>query len=1460
MKKSLLFLAFAFSANFLFGQALTGIKTIPGDYASLATAITGLNANGVGSGGVIFNIASGYSETFTTPASGLITATGTALNPIVFQKSGSGENPLITAATGVGTTDGIIILAGSDFIRFDGITLMENSANNTNTKRMEWGFALVKKQNTAPFDGCQHVVIKNCTITLNKANNSSRGIYAGNHLPSSVTPLAITETTDATSHCEFYGNTINNCFQPLSLNGYNAPSPYTLHDQNNLIGIPQGNTISGFTGSGIYAIYQNNIRINNNVITESTGSLGTLYGIQADAALQAKGEITGNTISLRSGITNATTIYGISCKLGNNSAGSEVKISGNIIQDCSFNTTISTAFYGIDAPSAAQSLEITNNQVVRNTIPGSGSFYGINVPTNPSLLTISGNKISDNKKTGPQGSSYGIFTGASTEINAVSNIISNNTILNSSGTIQCEIYGYYNASTCINHTISKNSIDSLIIGGTNTHMSNRVTGIYSDGSSDTKIISENTLQTLSTHAGYATGIYSRYGDRVRIYRNSLSSISSDAGTNSSSLNALTCIRGIDVNYAFRGLIHNNFVYDLKTLSANNVHSISGIFIGSDGNYGRTANLYHNTVFLNASSTGSDFGSSAVYCATTSNSLTFLMQSNILVNTSTNSGLGKTSAFRRYDLPATNYSKLSDKNCFYAGTPGPNNVIYQAGAFSYKTIEDYKGIMSSSGKDANSFSELPPFINTTSVPCDLHIQAGALTKCESGGIVAVYADETIDFDFDGDPRYPSAGYPVDPSFAANAPDVGADEFAGINLDDVGPVIEYESLKNTGSLQPRTLIATITDENSGIPVSGIGLPVLYWRISGSAPGSWNVSQATSNGNDQFSFSFGGGVQYNDTVYYYIVAQDLAPIPNVSSIYNTTGLSSNPPACSTPFTWSEYLVAQLCGNYTVGKGKNYETIQAAMNDLVIKEITCPVTLLLTDESYIESINIMTPNGASETNTVTIRPAPRINAMIHIYSTSGVLNFYDADYFIFDGSNEPGGSSKNLIIENSEENSSLVIITSFGYDNTGSQHNIIRNCILRGGSQIYSSFGIKTNDGPHKDWLLENNEFQNLSTAISLKGTSNKKIEQVKISRNIFGNPVDSLTLSLAGIEVSYTDQLTVSDNKFLNMINPEDNPVAISLGVESTNAVISKNIITGVKYTGNENFGGKGIEINTNNISSNIAIYNNAISGISGDGYDDLPGDAIVGIRIDGTTGGVKLYHNSVNLSGTISGNYQNNKSAAVYLGSPVSDISLLNNIFANSLEDNLENSVAYAIYSDAAPTAFSSIDFNNYFTSGPEGVLGFSGTNRIDLADWKSATGKDLHSMSFLPPFMSNTNLRLSVSNNAGTPIPEVTTDADGVVRNHVNPDIGAYESSLTSSGKNGPADIANITIYSSNDIIYINPNGNPARVSVYNALGQPLHHANLISNALHEIKVETPGVYIVRIISGQQVNSTRVFCK
>ena len=91
-----------------------------------------------------------------------------------------------------------------------------------------------------------------------------------------------------------------------------------------------------------------------------------------------------------------------------------------------------------------------------------------------------------------------------------------------------------------------------------------------------------------------------------------------------------------------------------------------------------------------------------------------------------------------------------------------------------------------------------------------------------------------------------------------------------------------------------MATITDA-TGVPTSGTGLPVLYWKINA---GSYTAATATSLGLNQYQFTFGAGVAAGNTVSYYVVAQDSAATPNVSANPSTgaAGFTFNPPAVST------------------------------------------------------------------------------------------------------------------------------------------------------------------------------------------------------------------------------------------------------------------------------------------------------------------------------------------------------------------------------------------------------------------------------------------------------------------------------------------------------------------------------------------------------------------------------------
>src|SRR4249919_2413695 len=118
------------------GAQVSGTVSVPGTYSSIATLLVDLNQNGI-SGPVTVNIAAGYTETAVTGGFTL-SASGSATSPIVFQKQGTGSNPLIYAYTGNKTPgsaiqDGIFRLSGCDYITINGIDLSDGNTSNPST-------------------------------------------------------------------------------------------------------------------------------------------------------------------------------------------------------------------------------------------------------------------------------------------------------------------------------------------------------------------------------------------------------------------------------------------------------------------------------------------------------------------------------------------------------------------------------------------------------------------------------------------------------------------------------------------------------------------------------------------------------------------------------------------------------------------------------------------------------------------------------------------------------------------------------------------------------------------------------------------------------------------------------------------------------------------------------------------------------------------------------------------------------------------------------------------------------------------------------------------------------------------------------------------------------------------------------------------------------------------------------
>ena len=293
-----------------------------------------------------------------------------------------------------------------------------------------------------------------------------------------------------------------------------------------------------------------------------------------------------------------------------------------------------------------------------------------------------------------------------------------------------------------------------------------------------------------------------------------------------------------------------------------------------------------------------FGTSGIYRigATTMADL----RNNLIVNNSTAGPTGGFSVALRCSTVYNSafYASTSNNNCFFAGTPSAKNLIFYDGTNSDQTVGAYKSRVT--GRDGLSLSESPNFVTVDGNP--YRINTTIATQLESGAL-PVTSPIAITDDYFANIRN------------TNSPDIGAEEFSGVMLDLTSPAIAYTDLGVTNLTAERTLTATISDAN-GVPASGAGLPVLYWKINS---GSYIPVTGVSIGNNQYTFKLGAGVVVNDTVRYYIVAQDLIATPNVGSYPSgASGFTANPPVASTPPPAPSFyaiVAAPLAGDYTVG-----------------------------------------------------------------------------------------------------------------------------------------------------------------------------------------------------------------------------------------------------------------------------------------------------------------------------------------------------------------------------------------------------------------------------------------------------------------------------------------------------------------------------------------------------------------
>jgi hypothetical protein len=1104
---------------------LTGPKSIPGNYADLASAIADLNTQGVGAGGVTFNLAAANPQT--APARYVIGGTGSAVlgtasaaNPIVF----NGNNNTITASaalTAGALNDGIFKLIGADWVTISGFTMTENAANTitaAGTNNMtEWGVALLYVTAT---DGASNNTINGNTIDLDRTYQNTFGIYSN----STHTATAVTTSATATGATGGNHNLIitNNNITDVN-QGIVHVGPTAAADQNDLVtigGAGAANNITNFGTTGTFSGYANvsgtvngilvrntkNFTILNNTVTSSNGgvTVGTLNGIQIPASSTAPTgtlaqNISGNIISLRSavaagqivginvpsGSVNATTTFSATSNdfntFGHTVAATgaisfiiqqgnplTTNINGNTFTNMSVNTTGTINFFTFaQALISGASLSISNNNVVTGftrTSAGATTVWLSNASSvNGSSHAINNNNFSNFTLTGVSAFTGISDTDGASSTNGPSKNVNGNTfsnIVTGGATVTPMSVNFSGANSNVN-----NNTISIISSG------NALIGLLLGTSNQATLTAQgNNVNNLTSTAGASVIGISAGATVSLVSKNKISDLTG-------SLAGAVQISGIAVvNVAANSnvTVSNNLIGNLNATASTSANGVIGINLPGSATTS-TFNVFYNSVYLNAGASGAGFGSSGISTVASGTSTTSALnlRNNVIVNTSIFNGAGLTVAYRRSTGVAgalANYANTSNNNLFYAGAPGPSNLIYADGTSTAQTISAYRSGVFTAGtifpRDTGSVSENPPFLSTTGSSANfLHINPAAPTQIESGGApIAGITD-----DFDGDARNVST------------PDIGADEFIGIILDLTPPVITYTPFANTSTTTNRTLNATITDL-SGI-AGGANAPRIYYRKNAAAYVSNQCGAPTGSLYPcVIDYTLVGGVVSADVIDYFVVAQDIPGNVGANPSAGFTAVSVNsvttPP--TTPNTYT--IVPAFPAAVNVGTAQAFTSLTgvggvfAAINaSSFTQNVTVTVTSDLPEDGT-NALNQIAEDGIGN-YTLTIQNQSGSSFVISGAVANGMIRLNGADRVTFTGGN---GGVKQLTFRNAN-----TLNPTFTFLNDATQDTVTSSIIESGNTSTTSGtivFGTSTGTLGNSNNAITLSEIRDRSDALGV------------------------------------------------------------------------------------------------------------------------------------------------------------------------------------------------------------------------------------------------------------------------------------------------------------------------------------------------------------------------------------------
>ena len=432
---------------------------------------------------------------------------------------------------------------------------------------------------------------------------------------------------------------------------------------------------------------------------------------------------------------------------------------------------------------------------------------------------------------------------------------------------------------------------------------------------------------------------------------------------------------------------------------------------------------------------------------------------------------------------------------------------------------------------------------------------------------------------------------------------------------------------------------------------------------------------------------------------------------------------------------------GVLTIGPGGVFGTFSEAYDSLAWRGIEGPVTIEVMPGDYTGQLKIRSIPGASWQDTVvfTSQTGNPEDVSLHYPQSGGegnyVLYFYGSDHLSFE--------NLTLFSDTSGTTNNYRIVNFYGEtENIQLKHNHFYGPpypTVSGSSGDYQLIRMGELSAAHQRRVISDNYFEGGGhTAI----TSEDDQSKLHIINNTF-----KLMRSAIFIDGSYPPIIIGNVMEQIFLYNLSHSAIWLN-GINGSFEVNRNKIHASGRYA-------MYVQNCQSSSGQESLIANNFIIAGGGTGTK-------YGMWIRGSSN-LKTYSNNISIVG--SSTYANGRSINIQSST---QLHFINNILSNSCD-------GYSYYVDN-PAAILASDFNDIFSSGP--TLAFWGGDQVpDLDSLRNLSGMDLSSISADPGFYEPTS-NLHVTNpaldSAATPLPEITVDIDGDLRDLNYPDIGADE--------------------------------------------------------------------------------------